>query len=199
MRLNGKIVFVPETVYDVVSENGLSRETMLNIGELTQFLNSETISEYIALNDYINQGNFVMGVDDNLGDLLSYRECLYPFDFINNSSTNDVKLISDNAIVILNELNSRGRYSEHMTVFSRMVGADVHPNNINKTNYVYELFNIKDDVFGVRLITSPDEYYLAPAYMLEKGIHLLYKQYKYEEIVKTNLFERWCLVTLRNF
>lgn len=199
MRLSGCLVVVPDVIYETIVDAGLPKETMLNVEELTKVLNKETVASYVAINEYISQGRFMLGTVDSLSDLVAVRDTLTPCELTKSLTSNTVKVISDNALVILNKLNGSNNYSTHSNVVENLLGITPEEVTLKLPNYVYELFYIKDDCFGIRLVPKPEEMENNPTVVLERNLGLLNKHYKYEELVKTQLFRRWCTSTLQQF
>ena len=199
MRLSGCLVVVPEFIYETVTEAGLSKETMLNVEELATVLNKESVANYVAINEYISQGRFMTGTVDALSDLVAVRDTLTPCELTKNLTTKVAKDISDNALVILNSLNSTDNFSNHSKVIENLLGITPEEVNLKLPNYVYELFYIKDDCFGLRLVPKPEEIHINPTIVIERNLNLLNIHYKYEELVNTELFRRWCTSTLQQF
>lgn len=199
MRLSGCLVVVPDVIYETIVDAGLPKETMLNVEELTKVLSKETVASYVAINEYISQGRFMLGTVDSLSDLVAVRDTLTPCELTKSLTSNTVKVISDNALVILNKLNASNNYSTHSNVVENLLGITPEEVTLKLPNYVYELFYIKDDCFGIRLVPKPEEMENNPTIVLERNLGLLNKHYKYEELVKTQLFRRWCTSTLQQF
>lgn len=199
MRLSGSLIVVPEFIYEVINETGLAKETMLNIEELTKYFNIETLASFVAINEYISQGGFAMGVEQSLADLIAIKDTLMPYEFPESLVGNTTKVISDNALVILNTLNAKSTYRSHTLVVENLLGISSEDVKLKLPNYVYKLFYIKDNVFGLRLVPKPEDAENNPTITLESNMCLLNKHYKYEELVKTQLFRRWCNSTLRHF
>lgn len=199
MRLSGCLVVVPDVIYETIVDAGLPKETMLNVEELTKVLNKETVASYVAINEYISQGRFMLGTVDSLSDLVAVRDTLTPCELTKSLTSNTVKVISDNALVILNKLNASNNYSTHSIVVENLLGITPEEVTLKLPNYVYELFYIKDDCFGIRLVPKPEEMENNPTIVLERNLGLLNKHYKYGELVKTQLFRRWCTSTLQQF
>lgn len=199
MKLSGCLIVVPEFIYEVIHELGLPNERMLDIEALAEYFNKESLAKFVAINEYILQSKFTLGTLNPLMDLVAIKDTLKPFEFTNSLSTTFAKDIIDNVTVILNKFNASQQYGSHEIIVETLLNIPTQDIDLKLPNYVYEVFYIKENHFGLRLVPKPIEIDQNPSYVLERNLSLLNKHYKYEELVKTQLFRRWCNFTLQQF
>lgn len=205
MQLNGKLVVCPLWIIDSVKEHGLPISSLTDLNVLEEYLSSDDIISYHAVNKMFEQLKFAETIPEIQEPLETYVDLFEHIDLLSCANNNREQV--GNASVILDDLYSNIqeetlvflKESDGMkTFFNTMVSPSYRPSSVNPNIYVINLFHIVDQTFGLSIklydgITTDSE--LAS---LNDNMRLLRTHYKYEEVCQTQIFHRWCFKIKQN-
>lgn len=200
MQLDGELVAVPVWLRQVANHYGIPLCDLLDITKLEKYLSKDDLINYVVANKLLSETTFTNGSHLISNAIYPYVETLRPVNLMERvSSTASAdsridKMLKDievNSSVFLNNLAdvSDGRADTKMVelLATKLVTQD-EP-QVELSNYVLDIFEIKDCVFGLS-VRPRDNVDLNVE--LERSLRVLNRQYKYEDVCQTELFRYWC-------